>query len=297
MSKNRPGKSQNAESAQHGIIWLASFPKSGNTWTRNFLHNLIGLMSEDLGDTRDINAMNKLTQWEVGEAPYRKLLGKPVKECSFEEIAAVRPQVQSDIAMNTDGLVLMKTHHALVMDRGYPVINMAATAGAIYIVRNPLDVAISFQHHSSITLDESIKRICQRNLQTGLSKGSVHEIYGSWAQNVDSWTRKPNRAIYVMRYEDMLTKPQTIFADLARHLLMSPSKEELKAAIKRSSFEQLQKQEEKEGFREKPKKAEKFFRAGKSDQWKEILSRKQIETIIAACRPQMEKFGYIPESF
>jgi hypothetical protein len=87
-----------------------------------------------------------------------------------------------------------------------------------------------------------------------------------------SWTRKPHLAIYVMRYEDMLGEPKKTFGALARHLLFRPSDSELDDAIKRSSFEQLKEQEEKDGFRERPEKAERFFREGRSCQWKDVLT-------------------------
>ncbi len=62
----------------HGILWLASYPKSGNTWTRNFLHNLLNILEGVDEDVQDINKMNELTFWEISAEPYEKLLGKPV---------------------------------------------------------------------------------------------------------------------------------------------------------------------------------------------------------------------------
>jgi hypothetical protein len=109
-----------------------------------------------------------------------------------------------------------------------------------------------------------------------------------------SWTRKPHPAIYVMRYEVMLAKPQKTFGALARHLLFKPSDGELADAITRSSFEQLREQEEKDGFRERPAHAERFFREGRADQWKEGLSPAQIKRIVDAHGEQFARFGYLP---
>jgi hypothetical protein len=108
------------------------------------------------------------------------------------------------------------------------------------------------------------------------------------------WTRKPHRAIYVMRYEDMLAEPKKTFGALAWHLLFKPSDTELDDALKRSSFEQLREQEEKDGFRERPEKAERFFREGRADQWKDVLSPAQIKRIVDAHGEQMARFGYLP---
>ena len=63
-----------------------------------------------------------------------------------------------------------------------------------------------------------------------------------------------------MRYEDMLNNPEKTFGALAHHLLLNPTAAELALGIKRSSFESLKEQEEKEGFKEKPLHADRFFR-------------------------------------
>ncbi|HTO41116.1 MAG TPA: sulfotransferase domain-containing protein [Rhizomicrobium sp.] len=277
-----------------GILWLASYPKSGNTWTRTFLHNLLKIL-EGEEDAQDINEMNEFTTWEISARAYETHLGKPPKDCDREEIAKVRPKVQEEIAERTDGLALIKTHHALVMDRGVPTINFAVSSGAVYILRNPLDVAISFSHHMSSTIDHAIDEMAMVGLETAVTDKSVYEIYGSWSQHVESWTHKPHRTIYVMRYEDMIANPFRAFGGLARHLLLRPTAEQLGKAIERASFKNLQQQEAKGGFREKPEKAEKFFREGKTGEWREKLNRRQIRRIVQAHHEQMRRFGYITD--
>jgi len=281
--------------AMAGILWLASYPKSGNTWTRNFLHNLLNLIEQGADAPHDINAMNELTFWEISAAAYERHLGKPPKDCTRAEIAAIRPKVQKDIAESTGGIAMVKTHHALVMDRGVRTINVDVTSGAIYIVRNPLDVAISFAHHMNDTIDVAIEEMATANLETGVNERSVYEVYGSWSQHVESWTRKSHRTIYVMRYENMLADPMRVFGGLARHLLLQPTEEQLRLAIERSSFEALQKQEQEKGFQEKPEKAERFFREGKAGQWRETLSRRQVRRIVQDHHIQMARFGYLTD--
>lgn len=283
-----------AQENPRGIIWLASYPKSGNTWTRNFLHNLTNVLSGEADDTQDINRMNAMSTWEIAGPPYEKLLGKSLDQCTREEIASVRHEVQRQIADTANGLAFVKTHHALVMDRKQPTINFDVTSGAIYIVRNPLDVAISFSHHMGASIDTAITQMATAGLETPVAEKSVYEVYSSWSQHVESWTRKPHRTIYVMRYEDMLGDPQTTFGALASHLLLSPDPAELQLAIDLSSFDRLQKQEREKGFREKPKAAESFFRSGTADQWKDQLTPAQIDRIVADHHDQMARFGYLP---
>ncbi len=279
-----------------GIIWLASYPKSGNTWTRNFLHNLIKVMSGEAHSSQDINAMNQMSTWEIAAPRFEKLLGKKMTECTREEIAGIRHRVQQNIADNANGVAFVKTHHALVMDRQQPTINFDVTSGAIYIVRNPLDVAISLSHHIDGTIDQAIDQMMKSGLETPLGEKSVYEVYDSWSNHVESWTRKPHRTIYVMRFEDMLENPEHTFGELAAHLLIKPSSSQLQKAIELSGFENLRRQESKQGFREKPKNAKRFFRTGKSGQWEEELSPAQVGRIVDAHHQQMERFGYLPEN-
>lgn len=285
-----------ASDAPKGILWIASYPKSGNTWTRALLNNLLKIIQdEDEGAPQNINRMNEYTIWDISAKPYEKILEQPPKDVDRSEIARVRPQVQEMIAERTDGLAMVKTHHALVMDRGVPTINFAITSGAIYIVRNPLDVAVSFASHLGSTVDRAITEMGIRNLETGVSETSVYEVYGSWSQHVESWTRKPHRAIYVMRYEDMLERPMETFGGLARHLLLPATREQLQLAIDRSSFDELKKQEEEEGYREKPDAAEKFFRKGKAGEWRHELTPAQVIQIVKDHHVQMQRFGYLTD--
>ena len=275
-----------------GIVWVASFPKSGNTWTRTFLHNLVRLQAGEQGP-QDINAMNRFSTWDLNKKYYTELLGfEPTSE-QRKEIAATRPKVQQQIADAADGIVFIKTHHALVMDRGHSAINFAVTSGAIYIVRNPLDVAISYAHHMSGTIDKAIELMGIENLETNVTEKTVYEVYGSWSQHVRSWTRNAHRTIYVMRYEDMLADPRKAFGGLARHLLLDVTPEQLAQAIDNSSFEKLRAQESKEGFVERPKAAQQFFREGRSGQWRERLTPAQIERIVRDHGAQMKRFGYL----
>lgn len=276
-----------------GLVWLASYPKSGNTWTRAFLSNLAAIIQGDMGEV-SVNSINRFSIGESFIQFYEERLGfKPTQE-HHKEIAALRHEVQQWIAEQFEGLVFVKTHNGLVVDYGQSIINFAVTSGAIYIVRNPLDVAISLSHHINATIDKAIDTMATPNTETPINDKRVHEVWGSWSQNVESWTRKPHPAIYVMRYEDMLADPHKIFGGLARHLLLNATPKQLALAIERSSFSKLKSQEQQHGFKEKPEKAERFFREGRAGQWKEILNREQIERIINDHSAQMMRFGYLP---
>lgn len=293
QNPQKPSSDSAAEASRSGIVWLASFPKSGNTWTRAFLHNLVHVTSGE-AQVQQINELNHFSMGSAAKHLFKEVLGFAPTEEHLTQIAASRGRVQQHVADLVEGLIFVKTHQALAIDRGHPTINFSVTAGAIYIIRNPLDVAISYAHHLAGSIDEAINLMNTKNAETAVTDKQVYELYGSWSQHVLSWTRKPHRAIYVMRYEDMLAEPQKTFGALAHHLLFKPSDGELADAIKRSSFEQLREQEEKDGFRERPKKAERFFREGRVGQWKEVLTPAQIKRIVDAHGEQMTRFGYLP---
>lgn len=283
-----------ASQPKSGIVWIASFPKSGNTWTRTFLHNLLKLQAGE-DEEQDINELMQFSTWELSKQHYARFLGFEPSNEQRKEIASTRHKVHEFIADSVEGIVFVKTHNALVMDRGHSTINFDVTAGVIYIVRNPLDVAISYAHHGGRSIDKAIEQMSIQNLETDATEKGVYEVYGSWSQHVWSWTRLPHRALYVMRYEDMVADPNKEFGGLARHLLLNPTSAQLDTAIERSSFEKLQAQEREKGFIERLKQAdENFFREGRAGQWKEVLTKPQIDRIVRDHGEQMARFGYLP---
>jgi hypothetical protein len=286
-----PGNQPAGEPPKSGIVWLASYPKSGNTWTRTFLHNLAKIKSGE-EDEQSINAMTRYTVWDIAKPLYTQALGYEPTDEHRDEIARLRPQVQQRIADTLEGMIFAKTHAALLVNRGHSTINFAVTSGAVYIVRNPLDVAISYAHHMGRSIDDAIGLMAEPGLESPTGPNAVYEVYGSWSEHVFSWTRKPHPSIYVMRYEDMLADPAKTFGALARHLLFGATAAEIDAAIERSSFSRLRAQEEQQGFIERPKEAQRFFREGRSGQWRDVLSHAQISRIVRDHGTQMARFGY-----
>ncbi|MGB3809000.1 MAG: sulfotransferase domain-containing protein [Parvibaculum sp.] len=276
------------------IIWLASYPKSGNTWMRSFLHNLLMNPPRPV----PINELNRFCLGESGAAPYAARAGKPYEDISPEEIARLRPLVHMDFTRASPDSVFVKTHNYLGTWFDQPLHNMDVTAGGIYILRNPLDVALSVTHHYSMSLDQAIERLATVGVGTDTGDGHVPEVHSSWSHHVASWTAAPNPQLLVLRYEDMLEQPQIYFRKTAEFLGLNPPQERLDRAIRFSSFKSLKEQEEQEGFRERPKKAQSsFFREGRSEQWREVLSPAQIRRIISDHREQMERFDYIPKDY
>jgi len=284
-----------------GIIWIASYPRSGNTWTRAFISALMQVTENPETDALDINSINAGGGVENAAELYPRFLGKPVFRASQEEIARARPWVQAGLVESAGRPIYLKTHLARATDFGAPLINMAVSLGAVYIVRNPLDVAVSYARFSNGTIDATIDRMATSGFGIVRSRFDGHErvreIMGSWSENVASWTDSPHPAVLVVRYEDMVEQPYQVFSRIARHLQMKATRKEILRAMDMSSFDRLSAQEGETGFKERPENSgERFFRAGKVGQWREALSEDQVERVVAAHRPVMKRFGYVPRS-
>lgn len=278
-----------------GIIWIASYPRSGNTWTRAFINALAHVIRDPHFQDLDINRIEEGSAAESKAELYTQLLGKPAHRAADAEIAAVRPRVQAGIVQSLARPVLIKTHNAQALDHGHPLINMAVSAGAVYIVRNPLDVAISFADFTGRSIDETIDAMATSGYGVRTNREFVRTVTGSWSENVESWTARPHPAVLVVRYEDLIANPKQHFGAIARHLLMAPTEAQLDSAIGMTGFDRLRRKEDEAGFAERPDTTARFFRAGTAGQWREALSAAQVARIVSAHKPLMRKFGYLPE--
>jgi hypothetical protein len=275
-----------------GVVWIASYPRSGNTWIRAFLHSLLNITGgkEEL----DLNSLAERSTWDIAAHWYEPFLQKSPDQVTKEAVAAARPLAQQRIADSVDGLVFVKTHAALVKDRGTPTIDMTRTAGAIYVVRNPLDVAISYAKHLGMPIARAVHILNMPRFETDNFPTAVYEFYGSWSQHVASWTRRPHRAVFIVRYEDLLADPLVAFGRMAEHLHIEASAEQIGRAVRLSSFERLSALEAETGFREKPADSSGFFRKGTVGQWRNELPPRLIEQIVGEHGETMRRFGYLP---
>jgi hypothetical protein len=210
----------------------------------------------------------------------------------------LRPQVHQDIADSRDrGTIFTKTHNMFGHYDGVPVHNISVMAGAVYVVRNPLDVALSVADHFGLTIDEAIDFMANEETGTPTNEENMAGYMGSWSTHVTSWTMQPHPAIVVIRYEDMQDKPIKAFGSVAKLLGFGKDKNRLRKAIQFSSFRELRKQEQAEGFVEKSPNSSHFFRKGSKNQWADSLSEEQVARIVSRHREQMQRFGYIPPKF
>lgn len=277
------------------IAWLASYPKSGNTWLRAFIYNLL-MQPEKPGS---LSELHHYFESESSIEWYRPLLGgRRPDSAEPMEIFALRLRVHEQIAERvSDGTVFTKTHNLFGKVNGHPLHNLAVTAGAIVVVRNPLDVALSMADHFGLGLDETIARMANPNAYSPGDEFNVASYLGSWSSHVRSWTTQSHERIRIIRYEDMLDEPIATFSRVAALLGLGDDRARIERAVRFSEFGQLREQEQRAGFAERSPHSRFFFRAGRKDQWREGLTPAQARRVCSQHREQMQHFAYLPAEY
>jgi len=271
------------------IIWLASYPKSGNTWVRAFLANYISNAKKPF----PINELGDFTLDDMRMAFYEKAANKPASKFDTFDPIRLRPMAQRALADSFKVDLFVKTHSQNIEIGDVPQINAEVTAGVIYIVRNPLDLAVSYSSYYGKTIDASIEELNDTS-NTLRPRGLFCRI-GKWSDHVSSWLENNNFPTICIKYEDLSNNPEKHFGQIISVLGFEFDSERLKRAIKFSSFNELSKQEKQLGFVEKPSTAdENFFRNGETNNWKRHLNSSQRKHLEQMQGEMMQKLGYFP---
>jgi len=285
-----------AEHAVHRIIWLASYPKSGNTWFRVFLSNLLQSRDQPI----DINAILD-TPLASSRQLFDQYSGVAAADLTMDEIETLRPRVYEALSLAAQDCVYHKIHDALtVTDQGSLLVSEQATRAAVYLIRNPLDVAVSFAHHSSISMDASIAALNDPTYSFASAPGKLHaqlrQKLSTWSGHVRSWLEQAAFPVHVIRYEDMHREALATFRAATRFLQLSAGDEQIRKAIAFSEFSTLHRQEAAGGFRElKAPRAATFFRKGVIGSWRDELTAAQVKRVISQHRDVMQAHGYLDE--
>lgn len=266
------------------IIWLASYPKSGNTWWRLLLN----------GYYTGVVNINAMTYCRGDNDRYFTQALCPSTTLTQKDAAILRPAaLLHAVAAVSQRPLFMKTHHANLSMDGIPSIPEALTKAAIYIVRDPRDVVLSCARHFGLSIDESIDALNDKQRVIGETPEMIHAL-GDWTLHVQSWTnQKTEYPVLAVRYEDMLNDAEYILTHVLDRLGEEADFARVQMAVKLSGFERVKLQEEHTGFREKPKECDAFFHSGEST-WRKILKDHQIKRIEIAHGEEMRRHGYDP---
>ncbi|WP_298283817.1 sulfotransferase domain-containing protein [Acidocella sp.] len=265
------------------IVWLASYPKSGNTWLRVFLHNYITQAATP-------HSINRLTDFSLAECA-AALFHAPGETLSDEAVQKNRPRVHAELAGLGPELVFVKTHNANLAVHGVALVTPEVTAGAVYVVRDPRDVAVSYAAYLGRDVDETIRFMAAPGAVNGTDEAQVFELLSSWSGHVRSWVGGRQRLL--VRYEDLVAEPERYFARIIRYLGTGEvDQARLTRAIGFSSFAELAGQEARDGYEASGGQG-RFFRAGRVGVWREALSPAQAARIERDHGEVMGRLGYL----
>ena len=222
------------------IIWLASYPKSGNTWVRSIISAL--LYTED--GIFNFNYIKKIKQF-----PQKEFFQDFTN--SFYDIHEIKKNwLLAQEKLNLDNKIkFLKTHNLNCTIDNYAFTNKENTAATIYIVRDPRSLVNSISNHFSKSLDESKKFLLTSKMLSGSSEknslgGDVITFIGSWKEHYNFWTIK-NENLLLIRYEDLVSKPyeelDKIIKFLNKYVQFQSSDEKKANIVKSTSFNSLKK--------------------------------------------------------
>ncbi len=273
-----------------GIFWLASYPKSGNTWLRAFLATLVS------GEPADINKLIFLGGIASDRYAFDDALGVAADDLTLEQQTNLRPRVYEIWAAEAERSLYCKAHDSYhLTPAGEPLFPSKVTRGAVYIVRDPRAVAVSLAHHTSQTINAEIARMNDPDAAfsnwTERLNEQLQQRLRRWSDHVESWLTAPF-PVHVVRYEDMHGDPAAAFGAVARFLDLPHDPKRIASAVAAVSFSRLQAQERAAGFLEKPRHIAAFFREGRIDGWRDALTPAQAARIVTAHGAMMQRCDY-----
>ena len=288
-------------------VWLASYPKSGNTWMRM----MIGALAVPEGGEIDINSLSPPDGIATARVTFDFHTLVDSSLLTFDEIDRLRPAVYAagaaglrDEDSNAEPgeaarARFVKTHDAYtrLTDGAALLGGRRGADGAVLIVRDPRDVAPSLAHHNSLSLDDAIARMCDvadaacarpDRCATQLR----HRLLG-WSGFAESWLTQTDLPVVVVRYEDMQSDPAAALGRVMDFAGDPRPAEALARAAALTDFAELQRLEAATGFREAPPRATGgFFRRGEAGAWTEELTPAEAARIEAAHGVMMGRLGY-----
>lgn len=267
------------------ILWLASFPKSGNTWVKMILAAIRA--KGELSDINDPTISASCTSKELADQ------FSTIRVSEEDYFAFQRSEIFKKMVLASgEHELILKTHCCHISIGGESLIPNSLSRGCILIVRNPFDVVCSVMNHFSLDEFAAIELLTSNKSRIGHPDLHYSNWIISWHVFHNSWLKNFSKPILVLRYEDMIAEPLQQYRRIADFMSQSLSDLQLRRVISSTSFNRLKYLEEKSGFQEKPAEAKRFFNQGKVGSFKTQLSQKGINEILKCLENHMNKIGY-----
>ena len=285
------------------IIWITSYPKSGNTWIRSLL--CAYLFSKD--GKFNFNLLENIKQFSG-----KNLLSDPNNN-SENQLRIIENWITSQKIINKDKKIhFLKTHNALCTINGNKFTDAFNTMAALYIVRDPRNLITSLSHHYEIDLKEAFRFLTNKkktifpiNFMEGDKVKNTYQdvnVLGDWSGHYKSWKNIGFCPIKIVKYEDILFDTHAVFISilefLSKFMKLKIDKEKIRKSINSTNFEILSQMEKKQGFVEstisnKTKQKLKFFNLGKKNDWKKLLDHGTIKKIDSVFKNEMRELNYL----
>ena len=283
------------------FVWLASYPKSGNTLVRALLASYF--FSKD-------GIFNFEVIKNIKQFPHIGLFQNLGIDITNEN-EIVKSYIKAQASINQkERIQFLKTHSYLFNINKNPFTDLNNTLGAVYIVRDPRNVVTSYAHHNSISIKETADRMINSihyggNLESEHVSDRTKVYLGSWKSNYNSWKSFKSPGKYLLiKYEDLVNKKEEKLLEILKfihklkNINFSVDKKKLKNVIESTEFENMKNLEKKEGFIESkidPKTGQKipFFNLGAKNIWKNILEDEVREKIENSFKEEMKELGYL----
>jgi len=281
------------------IVWISSYPKSGNTWMRALLAYYFFSKTKKF----DFSLLKHIPNFNVSDFIHEK---KPLK--TNEDIIENWIPVQKFINEKFKRNLFFKTHNVCVTSKGEKFTNNKVSAGCIYVVRDPRNVITSYKNFENQTYENIIKNMIDEEGFLLSNKSTFEkfgikgiEIISSWARHYNSWVHNnTNIPICLIKYEDLVENPSLEFNKIFNFLKKinnekktEINKEKLEKTISETNFKNLKDLENNNGFTEKQNRGVNFFNQGVENDWKKILPNKISSIIERKFEKEMKELGYL----
>ena len=276
------------------IIWLASYPKSGNTLLRSILASY--LFSND-GNLK-LDYIYKIRQFPSIDDFQKLNIDLSNEKEVFQNFIEAQKIINKDKKIK-----FIKTHSSLARINDCNFTDFNNSLGAIYVVRDPRNVVTSFAHHYNLSTDQAVSVMIDPKRWLVKTDLVYKTFMSSWSINYNSWKQMKNKVLFV-KYEDLLNRKKTTLIKIFKFLdelgfkNLKLDMAKLNKVIESSDFSTMQKLEKNEDFKEgvidkETGKRKTFFRLGPKNDWKQILDNKYKEKIEIVFKKEMTELGYL----
>tara|TARA_B110000027_G_scaffold81884_1_gene87037 strand:+ start:155 stop:988 length:834 start_codon:yes stop_codon:yes gene_type:complete len=276
------------------IIWIASYPKSGNTLLRSLLASYF--FSND--GNFEFNHLNHIKQFPATEH-FRKM---GIDLFNENEVFQNFIEAQKLINKENKKIKFIKTHSSLCKINNCNFTDLKNTLGAIYIVRDPRNVVTSFAHHYNLNVEQATDTLIDETRWLVKTEKMYKTFLGSWNVNYNSW-KQLNERFMLVKYEDLVNKKKTTLIRIFK-FIQTLNKDKLKIdmlklnkAIQSTEFYKMKTLEQKQIFTESSidstGKRKAFFNLGPQNDWKKILNDKSRKKIETSFKKEMSELGYL----